>query len=362
MDADIQALDAVLEGSEAEGIVQESLDELRREELYNAMTFDTEAENLAWQKFLKLEDAGTEMEGAAGKPYHQMTLDEFISETGITEDAEEAHREEIQKALDAGLTVPENVMAEHPTLIGEERVVAEEEVAEVVPEEEEEIVPEEERQDVIEEIETIEDILKEEGEEEEAKKLDDLARAVREGGISPVEASGVLAETQFDNIRMQFTEKKKSFDEIKQALFDFTRARMPWDEKLAKDIDEVTTDLGLERVIERVAAVLPESALERLEAKVAPQPRDKRLRQTIMAWAKVKGLPKVQYLELFKRAGGSKRLTAMSGGQLEKVLAAVKKARPRTVRGKRVITQKTEKKIQSLREALMAEKALTDES
>jgi len=52
----------------------------------------------------------------------------------------------------------------------------------------------------------------------------------------------------------------------------------------------------------------------------------------------------------------------MSESQLEKALEAIKKARPKTIGHKNVITQKTESKIASLKESLMAEKSLTEKS
>lgn len=86
-----------------------------------------------------------------------------------------------------------------------------------------------------------------------------------------------------------------------------------------------------------------------------------KLRQTIMAWAKFKGIPQTQLRGLFKSKTGVDHLTKMTRTQLGIALNAVKGARPVRVGGKRVITNKTEGKIKSLREALVSEGKITRE-
>lgn len=84
------------------------------------------------------------------------------------------------------------------------------------------------------------------------------------------------------------------------------------------------------------------------------------LRSTIMAWAKMKGLPKTQTQEIFRDIAGKRQLRLIPQEQLVKILDAVKAARPKTIRGKTVVTAKTEKKIQTLKDTLIANKQLTE--
>lgn len=103
-------------------------------------------------------------------------------------------------------------------------------------------------------------------------------------------------------------------------------------------------------------------SMKEFEGKLAVTDRQKALRQTTMAWAKLKGLPEKQYHDIFAKTTGHRQLHLMSESQLEKTLEAIKKARPKTIGHKNVITQKTEGKIASLKESLMAEKSLTEKS
>ncbi|GAH73087.1 unnamed protein product, partial [marine sediment metagenome] len=90
------------------------------------------------------------------------------------------------------------------------------------------------------------------------------------------------------------------------------------------------------------------------QAEVAQEPAKKKLRQQIRALVAVKGLPQTEWRALAKKHGGTMKLTARRMGlaELEKVLAAVKRARPKRVGFRRVITRKTEGKIVSLKDAL----------
>ncbi|KKL86240.1 hypothetical protein LCGC14_1946710, partial [marine sediment metagenome] len=63
----------------------------------------------------------------------------------------------------------------------------------------------------------------------------------------------------------------------------------------------------------------------------------------------------------FRDLTGKSRLTQMTEPQLKTVLDAVRVARPRVIKGKRVVTPATEVKIQSLKESLIAENAMSEE-
>lgn len=89
----------------------------------------------------------------------------------------------------------------------------------------------------------------------------------------------------------------------------------------------------------------------------------RKLRQAIHAWANVKGLTKKKLTELTRKATGqlSTKHKDVTVEQLTKLLADVKKARPAIVAQKKVVTLKTEKRIQTLKENLKKRDELTDE-
>ena len=86
------------------------------------------------------------------------------------------------------------------------------------------------------------------------------------------------------------------------------------------------------------------------------------LRSTIMAWARYKGLSKKTLTDIYHSIAGKRRLSVIPQEQLLKILDKVKAARPKTIRGRHVITPKTEKKIQTLKDTLIANKQLTEKS
>jgi len=116
-----------------------------------------------------------------------------------------------------------------------------------------------------------------------------------------------------------------------------------------KTINDITKELGfVQELIEKAA-------------EIDRRPSMSSMRQHIMAVVKAKGLPKSQTVELFKRVTGKAGLTRMTQTQLEDVLDAVFKARPKTSHGKRVVTLKTENSIQSLKNELISKGKLTEE-
>jgi hypothetical protein len=92
-----------------------------------------------------------------------------------------------------------------------------------------------------------------------------------------------------------------------------------------------------------------------------PTVSEGKLRQNIMATVKTKGLRESKYRALFKQVGGTRNLTEMGTDKLQKVLEAVQETRPVKIGGKNVITAKTEKAIQTLKDVLIREKKLTPE-
>ena len=90
-------------------------------------------------------------------------------------------------------------------------------------------------------------------------------------------------------------------------------------------------------------------------------PTEEKLRQTIMAVVKTKALPQSQYRQIFKDKGGARQLTDITYTNLNKILEAVRIARPVKVHGKIVLKQSTERNIQTLKDILVTEKRLTPE-
>ena len=84
-----------------------------------------------------------------------------------------------------------------------------------------------------------------------------------------------------------------------------------------------------------------------------------KLRQKIMAIAKTKGLSENQYRGIYKAAGGTKSLTSMDIDKLRRVLGAITRARPITIGQKKVVSPRTEQEIQTLKQALINEKKIT---
>ena len=87
-----------------------------------------------------------------------------------------------------------------------------------------------------------------------------------------------------------------------------------------------------------------------------------KLRQVINAFVAHKGLTKTQTQAIYKSVTGVTRLTAMSEAQLESVLTTVKQARPTRIKGNRVVTEKSERKLNTLMSTLTNNKGMTPES
>ncbi len=91
-------------------------------------------------------------------------------------------------------------------------------------------------------------------------------------------------------------------------------------------------------------------------------PQEKKLRQDIMATVRAKSLTTTQSREIFKTAGGSRYLTNLKLDQLQKVLKSIQGARPKKIGGKIVVTETTEKAIQTLKTNLIKENSLSEQA
>lgn len=117
------------------------------------------------------------------------------------------------------------------------------------------------------------------------------------------------------------------------------------------------------RVAAKRAARLAKPEVAKVE-KVEPE--KPKLRQKIHAIAAVKGLTKKAISDLKLKHTGYRKLTGkiankkISLEQLQNLLKAVQRARPRRIGYKRVIAPKTEKKIQSLKENLIKKTQMTE--
>lgn len=119
--------------------------------------------------------------------------------------------------------------------------------------------------------------------------------------------------------------------------------------------------ITLESAIEEGQTFVVRRAVKPTAAAVEITASEKQLRQSIMATVKTKGLSESKYRALFKKVGKTRNLTEMGVDKLQAVLDAVREARPIKIKGKNVITAKTENAIQALKDILIAEKKLTPE-
>ncbi len=108
--------------------------------------------------------------------------------------------------------------------------------------------------------------------------------------------------------------------------------------------------------VEKVPEVKPE----------AKEAEAKKLHQKIHAVSAVKGLTKKTLSDLklkhtgYRTLAGKVAVKKITIDQLQSLLAAVRKARPKTVEGRKVLTKKQENKIASLKENLIRLKHLTE--
>lgn len=84
-------------------------------------------------------------------------------------------------------------------------------------------------------------------------------------------------------------------------------------------------------------------------------PEATKLRQMIHSWARYKGLTDTALRNIYSSVSGRRQLRVIPQEQLVEILSRVKTARPVTIRSRKVITAKTENKVQSLNTTLTAQ-------
>lgn len=118
--------------------------------------------------------------------------------------------------------------------------------------------------------------------------------------------------------------------------------------KPAKELPKGTTKVELRQ------------ELAKLNKEILPQ--EKALRQQIMGILNTRGIPASQYRTLFREKGGNSYLTNINYEGLDKILARVKTVRPKSIRGKHVVTEGTEKAIQSLKNELVSQGKFSEDA
>lgn len=123
---------------------------------------------------------------------------------------------------------------------------------------------------------------------------------------------------------------------------------------------------------ETITGAIPEGEVEvvGMETPAMSVAEVKRIRQSIVAASKIKGLSQTALNKLFKEVAGRSpddrqlpyRLTEMTDEQLRDTLEIVKTARPVKIGTKNVIKPSTEKKIEALKAWLIKEAKLSDEA
>jgi len=152
--------------------------------------------------------------------------------------------------------------------------------------------------------------------------------------------------------------------------------------QVTKEIETVISDLQaqVEKTSEEVkgkrgeAARISREALKGLEREVAYAqktletfreqvnvPDAVKLRQTIVAMARFKGIGKTQLRDAIKSVAGQRHLRNVASPQLLEILEKVREARPLKIGYEKVVTLKTEAKIQSLKESLISSRQMTEE-
>lgn len=106
-----------------------------------------------------------------------------------------------------------------------------------------------------------------------------------------------------------------------------------------------------------------EGKTERLIAGPTPEEvaEGKKLKQQINIVAKTKGFTKKKFNEIKMQHGGTKKLTRMDIEQLKSTLKGVKRARPKIVNHKTVVTPKTERQIGTLKENLTKSELMNED-
>ena len=169
----------------------------------------------------------------------------------------------------------------------------------------------------------------------ELKTAPEAVQRVSEGVKPPVSIKPPVAEKI--SPEQEIERLGKRLDEVKAML-----------EKPARDLPKGTLKIELRQEIKKIT--------ERLEK------LDKPKRQKIMAVLMSKGIPKSQYRKMFKDKGGTTSLSKIHSPQLDKILESAQKMRPVKIGQKAVVKLGTEKAIQSLKETLISEGKMSEET
>lgn len=148
------------------------------------------------------------------------------------------------------------------------------------------------------------------------------------------------AENKLFNLGLTFEQQREHFEKAAELIDKSKAAKRREELKLAKPAEA--------------------------KKKVVPEQQARKLRHDIHAVAAVKGLTKKALTELKVKHTGYRTLTGkvaqkkITLEQLQSLLKAVQKTRPKRIGYKRVITKKTEDKIQSLKDNLIKKTQMTE--
>ena len=179
------------------------------------------------------------------------------------------------------------------------------------------------------------------------------ARAKRQG-LKYAEAQAVKDTIRDVEVRLLEAPKvpiKPITPKVAPEVTTLVARRAELKELLAKPITELPK--GVKKIVLR-------QELEGVNTKLIPA--EKALRQKIMAQVKTLGLPQSQYRGIFSKVGGSRWLSQVNMERLPRLLEVVRATRPLSIRGKKVITLKTEQDLLARKAELIDEGILTEET
>ena len=187
-------------------------------------------------------------------------------------------------------------------------------------------------------------------------------------------ATNNMLRRQAERKGVQYAANKAAGDTVKEAESLLLKAAKdigvkPVIPKVAPALSKfVTRKVEIAKLLATPAKELPKGIqkialreeLTGINAKLVPA--EKKLRQQIMATVKTIGLPESQYRKLFSSQGGSKWLSQITIERLPRILESVRTARPVSIKGKKVITLKTEQDVLARKAELIDEGILTEET
>lgn len=162
-------------------------------------------------------------------------------------------------------------------------------------------------------------------------------------------------------------ENKKIVKDLKAELTTLKAERKAKYVELKKVTEaekKVEVEVGIKKAVKVIKAEMKGKAIKGMpEAEVK---EGNKLIKEISIMVKNRGFTDKQYSDIKMKHGGARHLTGktkrMTIPQLQAVLKAVEKARPRQIGHEKVITLKTEKKIQSLKDSLITKQQMSEEA